>query len=53
MLKEALQMSNDNQQYQRKFNIKMTLPLFGKTFDNERIQFDDINKTIAKRHLFN
>ena len=31
----------------------MTFPLFGKTFDNERIKFDDINKTIAKRDLFN
>ena len=31
----------------------MALPLFGKTFDNEIIKCDDINKKIAKRHLFN
>ena len=46
-------MSNYNQQYKRKCSIQMTLPLFGKTFDNERIKFDDINKGIANRHLFN
>ena len=30
----------------------MAISLFGKTFDNKRIKVDDINETIAKRHLF-